>query len=101
MEPHKDRFVEELLEASLAHYRSAEPRPGLENRILAQLRAAPKASPWRVWLWRLGAGLAAVAVVLVVVSVRYRVRPHAPESVVESAKRASAVEASRTPARRQ
>lgn len=98
MEQHKDsRFIDDLLDASVAQYRSVESRPGLENRVLAQLRAAPAASRWWGRSWRLGAGLAAVGVVLAVVSVRYRLQPHAPASAVDSPKPASTAEASRTP----
>ena len=34
-----DLFATELLDASLTNYRCAEPRPGLEQRILASARA--------------------------------------------------------------
>jgi hypothetical protein len=44
-----DRF----LDAALAKYASAEPRQGLEERVLAHLRAAdPRAAQRRWWNWR-------------------------------------------------
>jgi hypothetical protein len=38
----KDRQVDKMLDSLLANYSSAEPRPGLETRILANLREAEK-----------------------------------------------------------
>ena len=69
------KFVEELLEASLKRYRSEEPRAGLENRILANVRASDRAlQPHRwVWAWTLAAS-AAVLIVAVVV-LRFTSRP--------------------------
>jgi hypothetical protein len=45
----QDRFVEELLDAALANYRGEEPRAGLEERTLANLREQSRAanSLWR------------------------------------------------------
>lgn len=85
MEDHKDRkFIDDLLDASVAQYRGVEPRPGLENRVLAQLRAEPKASPWLAWARWAGAGLAAVGLILELVSIAYRQRPRMPVSVTQS-----------------
>lgn len=42
--------TEELLDRALEHYRAAEPRPGLEQRVLAELEAAP--APQK-WFWQL------------------------------------------------
>jgi hypothetical protein len=40
-------FVDDLLNASLAQYRSVGPRPGMENRILARLGTERETAPWR------------------------------------------------------
>jgi hypothetical protein len=59
--------IDDLLESLLSRYSSAEPRPGLEKRILANLRQAKEPKP-RFWMqpWLLGAA-AALAILLVVV----------------------------------
>src|SRR5262249_19035074 len=61
----QDRHIDELLESLLSEYSSAEPRPGLETRILANLQAAAALEPsrrWNIrWLW---AGAAIAGVVL-------------------------------------
>ena len=52
------------LDAALAEYASVEPRAGLEERILANLRAGDALvahGTW--WIWVFGAGLAAVVLV--------------------------------------
>ena len=67
------RFVDDLLDASLAQYRSVEPRPGLENRILARLRTEQATAP-PGWAWRMGAGLIWAGAILALVSIAYRVR---------------------------
>jgi hypothetical protein len=60
------RFVDELLDASLRRYASVEPRPGLEGRVLACVRARQQASRRRsIWAW--GMGLAAVATMVALV----------------------------------
>ncbi|MGE0128328.1 MAG: hypothetical protein AB7U82_09635 [Blastocatellales bacterium] len=48
-EDNRDRFVEELLDAALASHHSAEPRAGLEERVLANLRQQPRMA--RAVLW--------------------------------------------------
>lgn len=40
----QDRFVEELLDAALTNYRGEEPRAGLEERTLANLRGQSRAA---------------------------------------------------------
>ncbi len=58
-----DRFVDELLDSALAHRRVAEPRPGLEGRIMAHVRSASqessKSKARKLWL----AAAAAAAVI--------------------------------------
>lgn len=89
----RKRFLDDLLDASLAQYRSAQPRPGLENRILVRLRAEPETLPWLPWAWRIGIGLAA-AIVLALVSLAYRQRPRVPTSAAESPRPAPSAPAS-------
>ena len=42
----RDRFVAELLDAALASHHNAEPRAGLEERALANLRQQPRMARW-------------------------------------------------------
>ncbi len=61
----KDRHLDEILDSLLSTYSSAEPRPGLENRILANVQNAGEAGPtwWNFkWLWA-GAVVAAAIIV--------------------------------------
>ncbi len=58
------QFVDELLDFALARYRSAEPRPGLEERVLGRLRAEPQPRPRFGWAWRLAVGVAVFAIVV-------------------------------------
>ena len=62
----KNGFIDELLDASLRRYASDEPRAGLENRILANVRAADHAARRRsVWVWAIAASAAALVIVAV------------------------------------
>ena len=86
-----NRFVDELLEAALARYRSTEPRPGLEERVLANLRASPRPAPWLRWTWLPAATAAALAIAVVVLSLVHRHAQHAPAPpVVERAAKPAA-----------
>lgn len=62
---HDERFVDDLLDSALAHYAEAEPRPGLEARLLARLRSEPEPANfgWR-WLPLAAAATVVVAAVL-------------------------------------
>jgi len=91
------RFVDDLLDASLAQYRSVEPRPGLENRILARLRTEQATSP-PGWAWRMGAGLIGAGAILALVSIAHRGRLELPISPAGSHGPAPRVEASRNTA---
>ena len=55
--------LERELDAALAKYSTVEPRSGLEQRLLANLRAERERAPVRVW-WRWPAGAAAVVVLV-------------------------------------
>jgi hypothetical protein len=46
--PH-DKTAEELLDAALSNYRDVEPRDGLEDRVLANLRQQPRAARTVSW----------------------------------------------------
>jgi hypothetical protein len=58
--------LDTLIDAALASYTSLEPRPGLEQRILASVAAAgrPRRWGWRP-LWALAAAAALIAVVAI------------------------------------
>ncbi len=91
MDPREhDQFVDELLDSALARYRSAEPRPGLEERLLGRLRAEPQPKAWLGWTWRLAAGVAVLGTVLLTVLLRRTVHitpgSPAPSSAVEARK---------------
>ena len=73
-----DRELSTLLDSLLAEYSSAEPRPGLENRIHATLRAAA-ARRQRMWLLAFASSAAvAAALVLVVFSGGTHISKHNP-----------------------
>jgi len=64
----REKFYDDLLERSLAGY-NAEPRTGLEHRVLAGVRAH-QAETKRAWWWRWQfAGAAAAAMILLAVGV--------------------------------
>jgi len=55
--------LDRLLDAALASYAKVDPRPGLDERILANLRSEhPVARAW--WHWGLATAVAAILVVL-------------------------------------
>jgi hypothetical protein len=62
MEPKNDdqdreRLVDSWLDASLKQYGEAEPRPGLEGRVWANLRAEREPRPDGRWIWAPGLGV--------------------------------------------
>jgi hypothetical protein len=65
-ESEKEMRTDELLDSLLAGYSDAEPRPGMETRIVAHLRAQESANPKTLlgWIWAT-AGIGALAIVLV------------------------------------
>ena len=69
------------LSAALAKYAAVEPRPGLEDRVLAHVRAERERIPIRSW-WRwsfVSVAVAIAAVIIVTVTLVLRAgRPHAP-----------------------
>jgi len=60
------------LDAALARYAAVEPRPGLEERVLANLRSAPasEAPGHNWWKWSVVAAVAAVIVVAIAMAWR-------------------------------
>ena len=80
IDPEKDKQmqIDDMLDSLLANYSSAEPRPGLETRILANLREAEKKASqgwWNFkWLWA-GAVAAAIIMAAVLINGRHRVEP--------------------------
>lgn len=86
----RNQFVDELLDSALARYRSAEPRPGLEERVLARLCADGQPRPWPGWAWRLAAGVAVLGTVVLAVLLRRTVHitpgSPGPNSSVEARK---------------
>jgi hypothetical protein len=84
----KEKQMDEVLDSLLANYSSAEPRPGLETRILANLRDAPGREalrgPWNFrWLWAGTAVVAAIVVALVLIG-RGGYAPQPPNAVVQA-----------------
>lgn len=78
------------LDAALAKYAAVEPRPGLENRILASLRVERARVPDRAW-WRLILRVALAAMVLVALTLVWRaikpgqvVEEHHPSTTLQS-----------------
>ena len=83
----KDKQIDKMLDSLLAGYSSAEPRPGLETRILANLRDAESREASRgwwgfKWLWA-GAVLAALIVAGVLIGGKRQVAPP-PHKVVQT-----------------
>jgi len=63
----KDQHLDEMLDSLLASYSNAEPRPGMETRILANLSARQKSRKLGfAWLW-VSAGAAAVVVIMMAI----------------------------------
>jgi hypothetical protein len=78
-----DRELNTLLDSLLAEYSSVEPRPGLENRIQATLKAAAT-SRQRIWLLTFASSVAVAAVLVLVVFIGgvHTAKHHAPAYAV-------------------
>ena len=75
-EKDKQMQIDDMLDSLLANYSAAEPRPGLETRILANLRERPEKQTaqgwWNFkWLW---AGMVAAAIIVAAVLIGGRRR---------------------------
>lgn len=68
----RERMVDRVLNEALAP-QEMEPRAGLEQRILANLRAQPESRPWGRWVWA-----AAVVAVLIALAVGLRLMDLTP-----------------------
>jgi hypothetical protein len=78
-----DHDLDRLLDAALTKYSSVEPRAGLDDRVLANLRVEQERVPARTW-WRWGlAALAAIAVVAIALA--FRSEKHSKPHVVQHA----------------
>jgi hypothetical protein len=68
MDPTKrEQNVEQWLDSALSQYRKAEPRTGLESRVLASLQAERNRITSRMrWWWAMGAVAVAAAIVAMV-----------------------------------
>lgn len=66
-----DDELDRELDAALARYWVVEPRPGLEERVLANLRNAPAEVPRRAW-WRWSLAAAVAAIVVVALALAWR-----------------------------
>jgi hypothetical protein len=73
----KQDELDRVLDAALAKYAAAEPRAGLEERVLANLRAERAPVPDRAW-WRWSVIAALAAVFLVALALRRSGRPSDP-----------------------
>lgn len=74
----REQRAEKFLDAALKQYSAAEPRPGLETRILANLTRAPKPKPFAFGFPR-ASWMAAAALLLLAISVgviRHRQEPN-------------------------
>jgi hypothetical protein len=71
----KERMLDRVLDDALAP-QNMEPRPGLEQRILANLRAQPEPQPW--WRWRLLLVPASVAVLVLLMVLLRQSMPSPP-----------------------
>lgn len=85
MERERDRDVEgglddQWLESALIQFGRAEPRVGLENRLLANLRAERAQAYLRRRWWRALGMVASLAAILLAVRVEERDRERKPES---------------------
>ena len=79
----KDKRMDEMLDSMLANYSSAEPRPGLETRILASLRDPEQRKPARPsWMFRGLWAAAAVAAAIIVAAVFIAGRQHVKQPPV-------------------
>jgi hypothetical protein len=57
----RNQKLEKLLDAGLRHYTGAEPRPGLETRVLQTLSKEPKR--FKLWPWVSGLPIAAALLI--------------------------------------
>jgi hypothetical protein len=68
--------LDRVLDAALAKYTAVEPRTGLEERVLANLRSAAPLANGAWWRWSLAAALAAVLLIVITLAWRSRAPSH-------------------------
>lgn len=86
MDDNEKSFVEELLDASLRHYASSEPRPGLEGRVMAGVRARQETSRRRsAWAWVIGVAVAAAMITMLLIQWPHRQPAQLPATAKASA----------------
>ena len=82
MSPENDHKLDEMLDAMLSAYSAAEPRPGLETRILANVKEQELKSTARWgfrWTWAVAALATAALVVMVIYVSRLQTHPVEPQ----------------------
>ena len=81
-ETNKEKQLDRLLDSLLSQYSAAEPRPGLETRVLAQIaekRERKQTLQNRLRWLMVGAGIAASAIAVVIATVAFRAEQrHSP-----------------------
>jgi len=75
--PKQDAGFDRILDAALAKYSAVEPRMGLEERVLANLRTQPARTTARAW-WQWSLASAALVVIAIVGGLAWRANrpPH-------------------------
>ena len=80
-EQDNEKQLDQMLDSLLSRYSDAQPRPGLETRILATVRAQAgeqKSSGWkRIWMW---AGAAAAIVIVAAIMMMNHGARKAPDA---------------------
>ena len=69
--PRQDADFDRMVDAALAQYAAVEPRMGLEERILANLRTQPASAEARGW-WQWSVAAAALVIITVVIGLAWR-----------------------------
>ena len=77
----RERMVDRLLNEALAP-QEIEPRPGLEQRILANLRAQPEPRSWRRWMKTWAPVAVAAVLIALAVGLRMSSRPQPAKPAV-------------------
>lgn len=77
-EDKRKEFVDELLDASLRRYAQVEPRPGLEERLLAGVPEEAQRFAWPHWAWIPAATVAILLAALAFYATRQTPVPSAP-----------------------
>jgi len=84
-EPTENDTLDHVIDAALSKYAAVEPRVGLEERVLANLRVQPPRAPAHAWFGWAAAALALV--IILVASLLWSTRKpqlvHAPKPVIQ------------------